>query len=376
MGRTRAPDPATVQRQTAALARTLIAGFEEGLLAAFVRVMQAAAHRLLGLEVEDVEGFVRANGVQEALRLAAKAAAEAWPDRWREELSAPISAVMQAATEDDAPILGAFDLANPKTREFLDGYVSELAEGLAKTSYDNVRRIVEASQQEGASVDDVARQLREGLPELNDRRAMLIARTETIRAANGASLHQAIESGVVTTKTWTATMDARTRPEHMAMHGTTVAIDAEFPNGEQYPGEPNCRCTLSYGIDLETPPDEAAEALDEAVADPFADDDPFAEDFGDDDEETEEERYEREESARLVEALEREERSRLYQIIISNGGIKTNPALAEEYRGIPNTFKRKDGFSGDDIAALLANHYPEFGIESEDDLIQYFVNRD
>ncbi len=33
------------------------------------------------------------------------------------------------------------------------------------------------------------------------------------------------------------------------MNGETVPIDEPFSNGLMFPGEPNCRCTLTYGID-------------------------------------------------------------------------------------------------------------------------------
>jgi SPP1 gp7 family putative phage head morphogenesis protein len=52
----------------------------------------------------------------------------------------------------------------------------------------------------------------------------------------------------VKAKTWQATRDARTRPEHAAMHGETVTVDETFSNGEDAPGEPNCRCTLLFEL--------------------------------------------------------------------------------------------------------------------------------
>lgn len=104
-------------------------------------------------------------------------------------------------------------------------------------------------------------------------------------------------------------------------------------------------------------------------------DDPFNEDWGDgDDEETEEdlarERYEE----RTLRDIDRNTRS-LHDIIMEQGGIKTNPALREEYRAIPNTYKRKDGLSGDEMADHLGRHHPEFGIETEGDLLDYFRDR-
>lgn len=59
----------------------------------------------------------------------------------------------------------------------------------------------------------------------------------------------------------------------------------------------------------------------------------------------------------------------LYRAIIDAGGLQTNPALREEYRQIPNTFKRKDGLPGDVMAEYLSTHHPGFGVKDERSLI-------
>lgn len=59
-----------------------------------------------------------------------------------------------------------------------------------------------------------------------------------------------LEGGVVY-KTWRATMDARTRPEHAAMNGDTVLLNQPYRNGDNWPGESNpwnCRCTETYKV--------------------------------------------------------------------------------------------------------------------------------
>lgn len=53
------------------------------------------------------------------------------------------------------------------------------------------------------------------------------------------------------------------------------------------------------------------------------------------------------------------------------GGIATHAdQLREEYRSIPNTYKRRDGLPGDEMAEYLAMYHPELGIETENDLIE------
>lgn len=103
-------------------------------------------------------------------------------------------------------------------------------------------------------------------------------------------------------------------------------------------------------------------------------DDAFDDD--DDDEPKSKEDREREKyEASVLREMEYNERGRLHDIILNEyGGIKTPDSLREEYRQIPNNVKRRDGFTGDDVAAMIANDYPEFGIESERDLIDFYAN--
>lgn len=89
-------------------------------------------------------------------------------------------------------------------------------------------------------------------------RALLIARTETTRAANLAAEMGASETGIELQKVWIATADTRTRPAHLAMRGKDPIVkDALFVVGGKkmkHPGDPaggpenviNCRCTVSY----------------------------------------------------------------------------------------------------------------------------------
>lgn len=108
-----------------------------------------------------------------------------------------------------------------------------------------------------------------------------------------------------------------------------------------------------------------------SVMDAF--DDPFADDDDGDEPKSKEDRAREKYEAKMVRDLERAERSRVYSIIQELGGLKTRDDLREEYAGIPNTFKRRDGLAGDDLADHFANYYPEFGIEDERDLIDFLA---
>ena len=113
---------------------------------------------------------------------------------------------------------------------------------------------------------------------------------------------------------------------------------------------------------------ELADLLD----DPFDDDDPFNDPFdGASDEEDPEEAEQRKYEEKLLRDMEKADRQRLRGAVLEAGGLQTRDDLREEYREIPNTYKRKNGLPGDEMAEYLATYFPEFGVQDERDLIDY-----
>jgi hypothetical protein len=102
-------------------------------------------------------------------------------------------------------------------------------------------------------------------------RADTIARTESItalRAGRREGIEQAIEAGAIraetVTRVWDATLDSRTRPDHVAMHGTAIeGMETPFtlPDGSRmmFPGDTSlgasadqvilCRCYEEHRVD-------------------------------------------------------------------------------------------------------------------------------
>ncbi len=90
----------------------------------------------------------------------------------------------------------------------------------------------------------------------NNRTAALRnARTAVTSAQNGGRLEgyrQAEKMGIEIKKRWMSAQDSRVRDSHAHLDGVTVKQDEPFPNGLQYPGDPegtpgevyNCRCTM------------------------------------------------------------------------------------------------------------------------------------
>ncbi len=85
------------------------------------------------------------------------------------------------------------------------------------------------------------------ITDMNEVRAKLIKRTETVIASNGGEFRFARDNGAKF-KEWHAVNDRRTRPSHRALNGQIRAIDEPFPHGRMLPDEPNCRCHLSYSF--------------------------------------------------------------------------------------------------------------------------------
>lgn len=112
----------------------------------------------------------------------------------------------------------------------------------------------------GESTHQLAARIRTVAKDLGESRALMIARTEVISAANAASLTQVQLGGFSDSecrKQWLATEDERTRPEHRLADGQSVGLsEAFFVGGEylQHPGDPNgradnviqCRCTMEF----------------------------------------------------------------------------------------------------------------------------------
>jgi uncharacterized protein with gpF-like domain len=124
-----------------------------------------------------------------------------------------------------------------------------------------------------ASIDEALTRganLGESIPKLSARvrqaagvgrsRGTLIARTEVVGASNEIAMDRAqfaARTGLALWKTWLATSDTRTRPDHVHANGQTVPLDQDFTVGGfamAHPGDGsaparevcNCRCTVIF----------------------------------------------------------------------------------------------------------------------------------
>lgn len=122
--------------------------------------------------------------------------------------------------------------------------------GIADTIERQLREQLTDGIQSGESVTELAGRLR-SVFNMASSRALTIARTELVGAANQASLLSMSEAKVLKVQ-WVTAGDELVRETHVAQDGDAVETGHVFKNGLTYPGEQtgdpsesiNCRCTL------------------------------------------------------------------------------------------------------------------------------------
>jgi len=140
-----------------------------------------------------------------------------------------------------------FDIKNVAAEAWLRKHVAELIKTLADTTLDDVRETIVQSFEAQMPLKEMANEL---AASLGDRkRARLIARTETMMAANEGQKQmwqQAKNKGLIEDWqkiTWIVTPDEKLCSVCEPYDGTQVAVGEEFDEGGP-PLHPNCRCTV------------------------------------------------------------------------------------------------------------------------------------
>lgn len=148
----------------------------------------------------------------------------------------------------------SFSVLQPFLLDYADEEAAFLASVMGETTGKTVADIVQKSLAEGGTIADLRKSLEES-GAFTRSRAQRVARTETTRAWNGAQRRSLSDwqkdqpESTIVFKTWLSSMDARVRPEHDDLNGTRIKLNERFTNGLLQPGEPNCRCTMTYEIE-------------------------------------------------------------------------------------------------------------------------------
>jgi len=146
------------------------------------------------------------------------------------------------------PFTYRFDETNPDILEWAEAHAGELIKGITKTTRERINNAVVEALDGGSirdAISDIVAQIGD-----NDR-AELIARTETMRAANEGqrqSWQQAVDEDLLppnVRREWIATADTNVCPLCEELNGKRTTLDGEYPDpgGDGPPLHPNCRCT-------------------------------------------------------------------------------------------------------------------------------------
>lgn len=153
------------------------------------------------------------------------------------------------------------------TRPYVQNWLHDRQNKMSHTPqevFSAVKQLIHAGQNNGASVPDVTKQISELLDvtatDTWKNRAVTVARTELLSAYNGGAydaFKMIAEGNPVDTyqKRWLATLDGRTRPDHVTADMQVVPFSLPFTVGGHHmmhPGDDtapadqviNCRCTF------------------------------------------------------------------------------------------------------------------------------------
>lgn len=178
------------------------------------------------------------------------------------EIGAAVTSLYHAAAKLSIrkykPNKKAFGASEEFIREVLAYFKKYLLENvvnpISQTTIDHIETVLQEAIREGWGVDKAVKELEDS--DITKRRARMIVRTETVKAANFTQLSAADMEDYEMEKQWIAVEDNRTRRSHShaGVDGERVDLDQPFSNGLMFPGDPkgdaaeviNCRCTLGY----------------------------------------------------------------------------------------------------------------------------------
>lgn len=188
----------------------------------------------------------------------AEKAIDSLSDKWTEVLEKLTFAIVEHFGKEIAPeTMGkqawSFDPTHELVRAWIVNHAAESVKTILATNLEDVRKVLLASTDEGLTVPQIGRKLREFYSDRSSFKAMRVARTEVTQSASFGSLESAKQGGVMRKKIWLTSRDDRVRIDHLDMEGEEVELDGTFSNGCEAPGLGgdssqviNCRCVLQY----------------------------------------------------------------------------------------------------------------------------------
>lgn len=190
---------------------------------------------------------------------AVSSAIDAGRPEWEKLMTAILTSLIEEFGSDTAEDLGGkpksngatelkweFNPASAAIRSWIIRNGAKDITSILETNLDDVRKIILAGVDENLTSVQIGRNLKQFYSDRSAFKAMRVARTEVTKASNFGSLESAKQSQIIKTKTWLTSRDERVRDEHIDMDGETVGLEEKFSNGLEHPGEPLCRCVLTF----------------------------------------------------------------------------------------------------------------------------------
>lgn len=146
-----------------------------------------------------------------------------------------------------------FSVTNPEVQNWLRTYTPKFSKELEAVNIAKLRKELSEGIAAGEGIPDLIKRVNKTYENWNKVRSESIARSETMRASNQASLEAYKQSGVVKKKVWITHFDARTCAWCKAMDGKVVSIEKSFfTQGSRFTVEGQTM-KLDYEI-VEAPP--------------------------------------------------------------------------------------------------------------------------
>jgi len=159
-----------------------------------------------------------------------------------------------AAAEIGKPELNPF---NDTTRAAVKAGVQKMSESYQQTTLEVLETKINDGLQSGAPLADITKTVEEIYEWSDEKRAAMVAKTESFRTANDALKTAWKQSGVVKTVRWYTSELPNVCPFCLAMNGKTIGIDDNFfKNGDSLTVDDNGTdktMSLDYG-DVGAPP--------------------------------------------------------------------------------------------------------------------------
>lgn len=162
--------------------------------------------------------------------------------------------------EKARPVIGLSEFLRAAMQKYFEIDLLNDVQRIDDVTRENILIALQRAVDEGLSLDETVQLIDEtAIPRW---RARLIARTETVTAANQGAAFAASRTSIKLNKTWISVQDARTRPHHRDMHLVEVPENENFivaGNPMKQPGDRgiqgnrtpaseicNCRCVVGY----------------------------------------------------------------------------------------------------------------------------------